>query len=214
MHTEALKFINYIKTILSNYFKNKNVLDVGSGDINGNNKMFFENCNYIGNDVFEGPNVNIVSKTKDLPYDDNIFDTIISTECFEHDYEYKESLLKIYKMLKPDGLFVFTCASKGRPEHGTINNEPNSSYASMNEIENFKNYYYNLEIKDIDNVLNLNKNFIFWYSYYNTIAKDLYFIGIKNNIDNNNIYNNNINIYNLLPKYNDKGVIHTKNDIN
>lgn len=46
----------------------------------------------------------------------NTFDTIISTECFEHDPEYSESLNKIYKMLKPDGLFCFTCASTNRME--------------------------------------------------------------------------------------------------
>jgi cyclopropane fatty-acyl-phospholipid synthase-like methyltransferase len=60
-----------------------------------------------------------VSKTKDLPFGNNTFDTIISSECFEHDPEYKESFIKIYNMLKPDGLFCFTCASTGRNEHGT-----------------------------------------------------------------------------------------------
>ena len=33
-------------------------------------------------------NVTIVSKTKDLPFEDASFDTIVSTECFEHDPEY------------------------------------------------------------------------------------------------------------------------------
>ena len=65
------------------YFIYKKVLDVGSGDINGNNRYLFENCEYEGNDVIETSNVKIVSKTKDLQFEDNYFDTILSTECFE-----------------------------------------------------------------------------------------------------------------------------------
>ncbi|MAA53453.1 MAG: hypothetical protein CMJ41_10660 [Phycisphaerae bacterium] len=66
-----------------------------------------KNCEYNGNDVIKAPNVTIVSKTKDLPFDNETFDTIILTECFEHDPTYKESFLKIYDMLKKDGLFFF-----------------------------------------------------------------------------------------------------------
>ena len=119
MHPEVRDFTLFVKIILGDLFINKRVLDVGSGDINGNNCFLFENCEYEGNDVIQANNVTIVSKTKDLPFGDNTFDTIISTECFEHDPEYKESFIKIYHMLKPDGLFLFTCASTGRHEHGT-----------------------------------------------------------------------------------------------
>ena len=97
MHLEAQEFTLFVKKILSSYFINKIVLDIGSGDINGNNRYLFENCKYEGNDVIEANNVTIVSKTKDLPFQDNTFDTIISTECFEHDPEYKESLKKFIK---------------------------------------------------------------------------------------------------------------------
>ena len=114
MHIQAKDFTIFVKQLLSDYFINKTVLDVGSGDINGNNRFLFQNCEYYGNDVIQGHNVTVVSKTKDLQFSSNSFDTIISTECFEHDPEYKESLLKIYDMLKPNGLFCFTCASTGR----------------------------------------------------------------------------------------------------
>jgi hypothetical protein len=93
MHIEAKDFTLFVKKILGDYFMNKCVLDVGSGDINGNNRFLFENCEYNGNDVIEAKNVTIVSKTKDLPFRDNTIDTVISTECFEHDPEYKESFI-------------------------------------------------------------------------------------------------------------------------
>jgi hypothetical protein len=67
MHPEARDFTLFVKQILSYFFINKRVLDVGSGDINGNNRFLFENCEYNGNDVIQATNVTIVSKTKDLP---------------------------------------------------------------------------------------------------------------------------------------------------
>ena len=73
---EARDFTLFVKKILSDFFSNKKVLDVGSGDINGNNRFLFDNCDYNGNDVIHASNVTIVSKTKDLPFADNTFDTI------------------------------------------------------------------------------------------------------------------------------------------
>ena len=179
MHIEAKHFTSFVKLNLNDYFINKKVLDVGSGDINGNNNLLFKNCEYHGNDVILAPNVTIVSKTKDLPFENNYFDTIISTECFEHDPEYKESFLKIYNLLKPDGLFCFTCASIGRPEHGTRRTTPENSYGTIGNLEDMSDYYKNLTEKDLNDVLNLNELFSSWNSYYNLFSSDLYFIGIK-----------------------------------
>ena len=192
MHTQSRDFTLFVKDIFANYFVNKRVLDVGSGDINGNNRFLFENCEYDGNDVIQANNVTIVSKTKDLLFSDNTFDTIISTECFEHDPEYKESLKKIYKMLKPDGLFCFTCASTGRAEHGTKRTSPNDSYGTIGNLEDMNDYYKNLTIIDINEVLELNKLFSVWESYYNAESKDLYFVGIKKNNNLKNYVNNNV----------------------
>ena len=179
MHDQAKHFTLYVKSILAEFFQGKHVLDVGSGDINGNNRFLFENCIYRGNDVIAAPNVDVVSKTKDLPFTVSTFDCIISTECFEHDPEYKESFLKIYDMLKPAGLFCFTCASTGRPEHGTRRTTPGDSYGTIGGIESMSDYYKNLTIDDLNAVLPLNENFSEWRSYYNEITNDLYFWGIK-----------------------------------
>lgn len=179
MHPEARDFTLFVKQILNNFFIEKRVLDVGSGDINGNNSFLFENCEYDGNDVIQANNVTIVSKTKDLPFENNTFDTIISTECFEHDPEYKESFVKIYNMLKPDGLFCFTCASTNRPEHGTRRTSPNDSYGTICNLEDMSDYYKNLTEIDLNEALSLNNLFSVWDTYYNNRSKDLYFVGIK-----------------------------------
>lgn len=179
MHTEAKNFTLFCKKIFPDYFVNKKVLDVGSGDINGNNRFLFENCEYDGNDVIEAKNVTIVSKTKDLLFNNDTFDTIISTECFEHDPEYKDSFLKIYNMLKPNGLFCFTCASTGRPEHGTRRTSPFDSYGTIGNLPEMSDYYKNLTEIDLNETLDLKSLFSVWDTYYNSSTKDLYFIGIK-----------------------------------
>lgn len=198
MHDSAKLFTMFAKQILPDYFTNRVVLDVGSGDINGNNRFLFENCEYNGNDVIDAPNVTIVSKTKDLPFQNNTFDTIISTECFEHDPEYKDSLKKIYDMLKPNGLFVFTCASTGRPEHGTRRTTPQDSYGTIGQLDEMSDYYKNLTEQDLNDVLPLNDSFYVWDTYYDSSHKDLFFLGVKNT---------------QLPKYITHNVNHTSNNI-
>ncbi len=203
MHGQARDFTMFVKQILGNYFIDKRVLDVGSGDINGNNRFLFENCEYDGNDVIQAHNVTIVSKTKDLPFQNNSFDTIISTECFEHDPEYKESFIKIYNMLKPDGLFCFTCASTGRHEHGTRRTSPTDSYGTIGNLEDMSDYYKNLTEIDLNDVLALNVTFSVWDTYYNNTSNDLYFVGIKKGSYN----------FNSLEKYVNNGVVNTTSNI-
>ena len=62
MHKQARDFTVFVQNMLLDFFKNKQVLDVGSGDINGNNRFLFEDCDYHGNDVIQANNVTIVSK--------------------------------------------------------------------------------------------------------------------------------------------------------
>lgn len=202
MHPEARDFTLFVKYILPKFFSGIRVLDVGSGDINGNNRFLFENCEYEGNDVIQANNVTIVSKTKDLPFQNNTFDTIISTECFEHDPEYKESFMKIYNMLKPDGLFCFTCASTNRPEHGTRRTTPCDSYGTIGNLEEMSDYYKNLTEIDLNEALPLNKLFSVWDTYYNPNSKDLYFLGIKKG--NSDFF---------IPKYLNNSVIITSSNI-
>lgn len=203
MHPECRDFTIFVKKIFNDYFINKRVLDVGAGDINGNNRFLFENCEYDGNDVIQAKNVTIVSQTKDLPFPDNTFDTIISTECFEHDPEYKESFLKIYNMLKPDGLFLFTCGSTGRGEHGTRRTTPENSFGAIGNLEIFCDHYRNLTETDLNEVLPLNTLFSVWDTYYQSETKDLYFLGIKKG--NSNIKS--------LEKYVNNFVVNTSSNI-
>ena len=154
------------------YFKDKNVLDCGSLDVNGNNRYLFKNCKYTGIDIGEGKNVDTVSTIHEF---NGQFDVIISTECFEHDMFHLLSLQNIIQMLKNKGLFIFTCASEGRPEHGTLKMSPLSA-PLLNKIPEWDNYYKNLTEQDIRKAINMND---FKEYQFETNDTDLYFWGIS-----------------------------------
>lgn len=183
-HIEQRKFCEKVKERYPDFFKNKKVLDIGSLDINGSTRDLFENCVYIGVDLGEGKNVDVVSIGHLYDAPNEYFDTIISTETFEHDMYYEKTIANIIRMLKPGGLFLFTCATTGRPEHGTRN----SIYPMIdapfliNMSEEWADYYKNLTEEDIRKTPSFNISFPDGYFELNnhaTIGADIYFYGIK-----------------------------------
>lgn len=177
-HVQQQTFCLSVKERFQNHFKNKNVLDCGSLDINGNNRYLFEECSYLGIDVGEGKNVDIVTTIHQFNYPNESFDTIISTECLEHDMYYSQSLQNICRLLKPKGLFLLTCATIGRPEHGTKRTSPANSPLTSN-ISEWENYYKNLTENDIKQSIDLDNIFSEYKFSINTYPQDLYFYGIK-----------------------------------
>lgn len=188
MHFEAEQFLTFVRNAYPDFFQNKVILDVGAADLNGNNRKLFTNCQYNANDVMQSPNVTIVCPTNKLSFPDHTFDTIISSECFEHDMEYKTSITNIVRMLKPGGLFTFTCASTGRPEHGTRRTSPQDSLTCWINNDKWADYYKNLTAKDIKDIIPCNDVFLVYAFYYNSVSKDLYFYGIKKGVDEAHTY--------------------------
>ena len=177
-HKEQADFCTKIRNKYPDLFCCKNVLDVGSLDINGNNRYLFDNCSYCGVDVGSGNNVDIISKGHELMMPDNYYDLIISTECFEHDMYYKETIFNIIRMLKIGGLFLFTCASDNRPEHGTrITSQCDAPL--LEGYGDWFDYYKNLNESDIREFLDVDSLFSEYLFEANSISMDLYFYGIK-----------------------------------
>lgn len=177
-HYQQRMFLEKVKNSYPNYFIGKKVLDVGSLDINGSNKSLFINCEYTGIDVAEGKNVDLVTPAHKLDSPDETFDVVISSECFEHDMFYQESLLNIFRVLKKGGLFLFTCATTGRPEHGTRRTSPQDA-PLLQGMGEWQDYYKNLEETDVIEVLDMSLFLRHKFEIgYQTC--DLYFWGIKN----------------------------------
>lgn len=187
-HVEQQNFCKKMQEIFPEYFENKKVLDIGSLDVNGNNRFLFTNCNYIGLDVGEGSNVDIVCLGNKYDAPDQYFDTIISTEVFEHDMFYEETIQNIIRMLKPGGAFIFTCASTGRPEHGTRRCGESCAPLLIQISEEWADYYKNLTEDDIKKIKNFESHFPDGIFEFNEAAGDLYFFGVKGGIKNSQKY--------------------------
>lgn len=177
-HERQQNFCYRVKIMFPEYFSSVDVCDIGSLDINGNNHYLFENYSYIGVDIARGNNVNFVSKGHEFTFPIK-FDTVISTECFEHDMHWDKTINNIVQnLLKPNGLFLFTCATTNRPEHGTRRTTPGDSpFTSVDSV--WSDYYMNLTEHDIRSCIDLDKWFTAYHFYTDEESHDLYFWGIK-----------------------------------
>ena len=175
-HPEQRVFMTYVKDKFPEKFKNCRVLDIGSLDINGNNRYLFTNYKYIGVDIGEGNNVDVVCRGHEFK-DNKGFDIVISAECFEHDEFWRATIANCIALTKPEGIFLFSCATTGRPEHGTRITSPQDS-PFTSQIEN--DYYMNLTEKDVRSEIDIDS----YFSEYEFVSRetwpqDLYFWGIK-----------------------------------
>lgn len=175
-HNEQINFFLRVKKKLPQFFVNCDVVDIGSLDINGNNRYLFDNYTYTGVDIGEGANVDVVSKGH-LYRPNKQFDVVISSECFEHDFFYKETLRNCVLLTKSGGLFTFTCASTGRHEHGT--KRTGSQACSPFSCEEWDDHYKNLTEQDVRESIDVDAEFSQYAFEYLANPGDLYFWGIK-----------------------------------
>ena len=169
-----------IKKLHPQYFKNKRVVDVGSLDVNGNNKYLFDDCEYYGIDVIPGPNVDVVCIAHQYIVD-KPFDVAMSTNALEHDMFWKQTIPWMFSSLNPGGLLFFSAAST-HFEHGTKRTTPEDSGTSQMGIE-WENYYHNISEVDIQETVDWSNLSKFEMTLANVVNNsremDLRFWGIK-----------------------------------
>jgi len=159
MHRQIRQFLGRVRHRLPQYFERIKVLDCGSLDVNGTNNGHFKDCVYFGVDVGAGPNVDYVSKVHEFTvFPDGYFDTVLSTDMLEHDMHWYKSLCHMVDLVRSGGLFLMTCAGRGRGEHGTVRSSAASSPATV-KISGWCDYYRNLEVQDIRTILALESVF-------------------------------------------------------
>lgn len=126
-HQSQMEFVARIRDKLPQFFDSAVVLEVGSLDINGSVRQLFSHCQYVGIDLGPGPGVDTVCRGEEFDGPDNFCDTTISCECFEHNPQWAETFANMVRVTRKGGLVLFTCASEGRPEHGTPRSDPASA---------------------------------------------------------------------------------------
>jgi hypothetical protein len=169
-HPNQMTFVQSVRSFFPDSFTNKKVLEIGSLNINGSVRQFFNNCEYLGVDIGEGKDVDMVCKGHELPFDNLSFDTVISCECLEHDVHWTATFATMCRLAK--GMVIMTCATNNRPEHGTT--------ATNADAAPFTNdYYRNLAIHDFVDNFELHGIFKHFGFEINSDSQDLYFWGKK-----------------------------------
>lgn len=168
MHKAVRIFFEDKRQQFTNFFRGVTVLDCGSLDINGNNRYLFIGARYTGIDIVDGENVDLITRVH--KYNPGCqFDTVISSEMLEHDKHYAKSMKRMYELVNPGGMLIFTAAGTGRPEHGTSEHHPGDSPLTHS-------YYKNITAKMIANSIDLEQFSWFEISY---LKDDIRFAGIK-----------------------------------
>ena len=168
-HQSQLDFVGRVKAKFPDYFVNKKVLEIGSLDINGSIRIFFDTSSYIGVDIGEGRGVDVVGRGEELVFPTGYFDVTASCECFEHNDKWAETFDNMVRM--SSGLVFFSCATTGRPEHGT----GRTSRADNPFLGDY--YYFNLTEQDFRDKCDLSKFEQYEFSTCDSPA-DLYFWGL------------------------------------
>jgi SAM-dependent methyltransferase len=154
------------------------ILEVGSYDITGSIRQFFDGCDYVGADLVAGPGVDLVCSGHEISFDDCSFDLTLSSECFEHNPYWLETFRNMHRMTKPGGLVVFSCASRGRAEHGTSRTTEGRNVSPGTMAAGWE-YYRNLNRSDFERALDMHAMFSAYLFIYMPTSCDLYFCGQK-----------------------------------
>lgn len=103
-----------LKGIMENIHLMKGkMLDFGCGS--KPYKALFDVDEYIGLDFegeghsHEGESIDYFYDGKTIPFEDNTFDSIFSSEVFEHIFNLEEIMKELYRVLKPNGKILVTC---------------------------------------------------------------------------------------------------------
>ncbi len=116
------------RSILKGIFENKNfmtgkLLDFGCGS-KPYKPVFLKVTDYIGLDFYneghshQNEEIDFFYDGKKIPFDKDTFDSILSTEVFEHIFNLEELLAELNRVLKLNGFILITCPFV-YPEHET-----------------------------------------------------------------------------------------------
>jgi len=200
MHISALNsFLDFKNTYLKNQNNEIKIVEIGSQSINENIKKHLnKNHTYIGVDIVEGNNVDIVLEDPyKLPFEKDTIDVVISISTFEHTEFFWLSYLEILRVLKPTGLFFLNVPSNSKYHRHSTDNwrfYPDSSKAleswghrnnfKPKVLEHFTNYETGRDIwNDYVSITIKDENFQNLYSRRILDIKKNFTNGRKNNSD-------------------------------
>lgn len=175
-HPEQLGFFSAVARANQDVIAGSRLIEIGAYAVNGTMRSYFAaTADYVGVDLVEGPGVDLVTFGHEIDHPDGSYDVATSGECFEHDPHWRETFANMVRLTRPGGLVAFTCASRGRPEHGTrrtlVDDSPGTQFEGLD-------YYRNLTESDFADV-DLGRSFSTYRFWNNPTSFDLYFAGVR-----------------------------------
>ena len=111
MHYSSM--VKMAKFAIEHDQKGKTVVDIGSLDINGSYRVLFPKSTYIGVDIVEGPNVDVIMGSKEWDKLKDV-DIVISGQTLQHVEDIPKLMKSIFDVLKIDGMLCIIAPSAGR----------------------------------------------------------------------------------------------------
>ena len=113
---------------------NGKVLEIGSYDVNGNLNAELAGCDHVRLDMRDGPNVDVVANSHDMPFPDDTFDAVISVDTFEHDNAFWITMEEIHRVIKPGGVILICVPTIGFVLHGHPDDYWRFTESAMKEL--------------------------------------------------------------------------------
>lgn len=113
-----------VTNLKENDVKGKKILEIGSYDVNGSVRKYFESFGpkcYYGVDITEGPCVDEICDAENVldRFGPKSFDIVILTEVLEHVTNWQKVISSIKGICKDEGIILITTRSLGFPYHPT-----------------------------------------------------------------------------------------------
>lgn len=109
-------------------------IDIGAGGFSRYEDLFI--CDkYIKMDIFKGENIDVVGSADKIPFNNDSFDSIISTQVLEHLKYPEKSIQEMNRVLKKGGICLLTA-----PQFNELHSEPHDyfRYTKYGLIELFE----------------------------------------------------------------------------
>jgi len=176
--TSRVRIWPCVKNFLDSFSPSSLLLDVGCG--NGKNMLYRNDLIFNGIDfsiklveICKNKNLNVIEASMtNIPFDNNHFDGVIVVASYHHlsnDYERKQTLNEIYRVVKYGGRILIVVWTIEQPEgskfHFTKSDELVKWYSVENKIT--YNRYYHIYSKGelIEEIKRLKPEFYIEYEY-------------------------------------------------
>jgi SAM-dependent methyltransferase len=132
MHEGAYKFV---EATVATWPPRTSVIELGSRTVAGDwpysgpVRPMFGDARYLGVDITQGPNVDVVADAANFPkvldwLPFTPVDTVVCCETLEHTEEAEAICANAHRLLMPGGVFIVTTAGIGRAPHSAVDGGP------------------------------------------------------------------------------------------